>query len=572
MSTVKVPNSNTIISQNEIVSSNVSNSLSGNMDLIKSQVNNKLNDYINIKNATKILEVYSNYNGYIKLYTEIQSNFNINDIVYITYYGLEENKENDTFSLQNPITPDDLNKNFYLGYKVLYVNEYKNEVVINKYYNDIPKNYRLRNQYLSKVVCRNTMVYNDELDGVVMFDNSHILNGTFYKLGGRIYSIETNAETGIETESIISGATIYCNGIRTISDSGGTYLFDIPKGNNTIKVSSNGYITQDTEIITNDNNYNFDVMLSPGENKLIISIDTDIYTNNVIYYNSKYYKCANDTIKLYSSYTGYTNICDFNWYISRSGKTIKIATNNNKISYTSFENDDNVYCEVTDNITTTISNYLIIRNIDSNQILIESNKTSVSCGEEIIFKAKQCENNNYHWFGWNQLDASGNTIYINFNSTGETFKYNPIYNLNIVCFNTINFINNNIFSNNLLINVSGCSFNEIELATNDGDEYGKNLICANNEFNTYYTYKNFDTDTGVIIYKDQNLSIFADTGFYKNVIGNYRLWNKDTLEISKKFECYGNIETTTTTNDGITTTTTTFLYDFETIYVHIPNQ
>ena len=124
----------------------------------------------------------------------------------------------------------------------------------------------------------------------------------------------------------------------------------------------------------------------------------------------------------------------------------------------------------------------------------------------------------------------------------------------------------------MLINVSGCSFNEIELATNDGDEYGKILICANNEFNTYYTYKNFDTDTGVIIYKDQNLSIFADTGFYKNVIGNYRLWNKDTLEISKKFECYGNIETTTTTNNGITTTTTTFLYDFETIYVHIPNQ
>jgi hypothetical protein len=45
----------------------------------------KNNKYINVRNAVKILEKYSNWNGFIRLYTEVGSNFVVGDTVYITY-------------------------------------------------------------------------------------------------------------------------------------------------------------------------------------------------------------------------------------------------------------------------------------------------------------------------------------------------------------------------------------------------------------------------------------------------------------------------------------------------------
>ena len=80
-------------------SSNVSSSLSGNMPLIQSQINLKTNDYININNAVKILENYSNHEGWIKLSTEIENNFAVNDIVYVTN---TEVTGSTIFNLENP--------------------------------------------------------------------------------------------------------------------------------------------------------------------------------------------------------------------------------------------------------------------------------------------------------------------------------------------------------------------------------------------------------------------------------------------------------------------------------------
>ena len=162
-----------------VTSSNVSSSVSGNIDLIQAQINQLTNTYINVKNAVNILETYSNWNGYIRLYTEVENNFDVNDIIYITYteptinsattFSLDNNYNN---SLQlyydNPLVDDIREISF--GYKILYVNKSKNEIVINRHYNDITPGYVLSNQRLSKVSCRGGDFYNNISDGVVFYD------------------------------------------------------------------------------------------------------------------------------------------------------------------------------------------------------------------------------------------------------------------------------------------------------------------------------------------------------------------------------------------------------------------
>ena len=197
MSILKIKNKKPIFTITGVTSSNVSSSLSGNMDLIKAQINEKNNDYINIKNAVRILEKYSNWDGYIKLYTEIESNFEVNDIVYITY--TEDITESGVFNLENPSYPikniDEFKgftfNDFYNGYKILYTNPYKNEVVINRYYNDIPAGNKLKYQYLSKVSCRGGYFFNNIADGVI-----------FHKC-----NININLPTTTTTTTAISGST-----------------------------------------------------------------------------------------------------------------------------------------------------------------------------------------------------------------------------------------------------------------------------------------------------------------------------------------------------------------------------
>ena len=180
MPTIKIPS--VISAPTTIVgvpSSNISSSLSGNFDLIQAQINQKTNEYINIKNAVNILETYSNWNGYIRLYTEVENNFDVNDIIYITYtestvnsaatFSLDNNYNNLThLYYSNPLV-DDI-REFSFGYKILYVNRYKNEIVINRHYNDITPGYNLKNQRLSKVSCRGGDFFNEISDGAVFYN------------------------------------------------------------------------------------------------------------------------------------------------------------------------------------------------------------------------------------------------------------------------------------------------------------------------------------------------------------------------------------------------------------------
>lgn len=259
MPTIKIAAQKVTINTSGVESSNVSSSLNGNMGLIKSQTLQKTNEYINVKNAVKILEIYSNWNGYIKLYSEIQSNFVVGDTAYITYTS--NNTGETIFNLENPSIPDEGSNRFYLGYKILYVNQYKNEIVINRHYNDIPTNFSLKNQYISKISCRGGYLYESVSDGVV-FKNCSILNTGFATISG----IVRNGLIPIE------GALITIGGSNLISttDSNGYYIISAAKGDNILKCYSSGYITNTTTVNVNmDKKYIQNISMTHGTNNIV---------------------------------------------------------------------------------------------------------------------------------------------------------------------------------------------------------------------------------------------------------------------------------------------------------------
>lgn len=206
-------------------SSDVSSSVSGNIGLIKQQINQKTSDYINTKNAVKLLEKCSNSNGYIKLYTEVESNFSVGNTVYVTYTEPLP-LPTGCFNLENPSTPF---ADYYLGYKILSVNNSRNEIVINRYYNDT-SGLTLKNQYLSKISCRGGNYFEDITDGVVFFNCN-------------IFDMDFGTVSGLVSGSIVSGATISSEGISTTSDIDGKFSFNLPSGTKTILCSATGYVT-----------------------------------------------------------------------------------------------------------------------------------------------------------------------------------------------------------------------------------------------------------------------------------------------------------------------------------------
>ena len=258
-----------------ITASNVSSSVSGNMNLIQAQINQKNSDYINVRNAVKILETYSNWNGYIKIYTEVENNFQVDDIVYISY--IESITGSTIFNLENPSNPilsfDEFTgitfNKYYNGYKVLYTNLYKNEIVIDRYYNDIPAGSVLKYQYLSKVSCRGGNYFDSISDGIVFY-NCNVFNGDFATVSG--YVFETGATLAYSKSKIsnykisigIEGAIISIAEFSTTSDFYGYYLLIAPVGTNYLTCSLSGYTTYSKLItLTKNTNYSETIELIP---------------------------------------------------------------------------------------------------------------------------------------------------------------------------------------------------------------------------------------------------------------------------------------------------------------------
>lgn len=129
-------------------------------------------DQIGTINAVKLLPKVDNYNGYIKLYTELDSHIETNDIVYITYDGDLNNITLNDLILDNYNTVLNSNNNIYdlysTGYKILYVNKNNNSIVINKKITDIDPNKSLNDHYVSKVSCFNINIEKANIDSTLI--------------------------------------------------------------------------------------------------------------------------------------------------------------------------------------------------------------------------------------------------------------------------------------------------------------------------------------------------------------------------------------------------------------------
>lgn len=495
MPTIKLASSKSTIVTSGITSSNVSSSLSGNMSLIKSQIKEKTNDYINIKNATRILEKFSNYNGYIKIYTEVQSNIDENDIVYITC--VESSIDSETLNLANPTIPDEGADRFYLGYKVLYVNSYKNEIVINKYYNDIDINKKIKNQYISKVSCKNGDLYDNVSDGVIFYE-CNVLNGNFGTL------------TGIVSGSIISGATLLCAGIKTISDSYGNYSIAIPVGHNIVKCSAYGYITKTFDInILKNQKLNYNILMTAGINSITITGRT--------------MKCEYETLILSALTVGYDDPVKYQWKINRGGYVFNIGTDNYQIAYMLFEDNDIVTCEVTDEITKSVSNDLII-NVVPKQVTISSSTHIIYYGQYIEFTVSAiCYMNPTYQWKINNLVKSTSNIFL----TNE-LKNNDV----VTC------IVNGDVSNSIIVQVSYWSLYLGYSLYNDES------ACISST-SIYYTDNNVFLNSNRL-YKFSTGANYADSGYYSDGLYS-RYWDKSQLKFNNDYAICSNYTTTTTT-------------------------
>ena len=393
MSRLVISNTTPAATSSTALSSNVSSSVSGNMDLIQSQINQKLNDYINVKNAVKILETYSNWNGYIKLYTEVESNIVVGDTVYVTHteptydYAL-------TFILENPSTPYDSYgefSSFFVGYKVLYVNTYNNEVVINRYYNDIPSGKALKNQYLSKISCRGGEYYNDITDGVVFY-NCNILNGNFSNISGTISGATLSGSTVI-SNTILSGSTIYCAGLFTISDINGDYSLNAPIGTNIVKCYAPGYITDTfyTNVSSFSNELN--ITLTAGTNSITIISDT----NSI---------CSGGTVYFEAVTVGFDPPVNYQWKLNG----INIGLNSSHFYYNIFSNGDVVTCEVSDNINIALSNQIIISILSQSIVISAYPSDIIATGDLVTFSAyTSCYVNPIYQWRLNGINIFGAT-------------------------------------------------------------------------------------------------------------------------------------------------------------------
>ena len=498
MATIKIENPNPRSSISGITSSNVSSSLSGNMRLIKSQTINKNVDYINVKNAVKILENYSNWNGYIKLYTEVQSNFEVGDTVYITY--LSDTIDSLTFDLSNPLEPDEGGNRFYLGYKILYVNTFKSEMVINRHFNDIGLGYNLSNQYLSKVSCRGGDLFDDISDGVVFY-NCNILNGGFGRLHGVVSGLIAP----------ISNATILCSGLSDISDLNGNYSLSVPSGNIIVKCSAPGYITNTfTVTMTESNILTKNILMTPGSNSISIVSGIDTTGTTIC--------CYYDYIQFSASTIGYDFPVKYQWILKRSSN-INIGSDNPKLVYTGFQSGDIIYCTVTDSITSGKSNSISI-SLLTPTIYVTKTKTgitndtfNINYGDSVTLYANaQCYSNPTYEWRINNVIQSYLQSY-----TSTTFENSD----SIYC------IIAGIPSTTITANVT---YTTAQLGYSPFD---KSYACGTTK-NTYYIAGN-DFSTAIKLFKD-SIGTLADSGFYSGD-GHYRYWTSDTGTLTTTSIC-----------------------------------
>jgi len=144
-------------------------------------------------NSVKILSTLNNYNGYIQLYTELDSHIEEGDVVFLTY----------SRSLNKPIESDIVLDNFLYtidnglysefsdGYLVIYVNKNNNTFVINRKIETVKLNKSILHHYVSKITINDANITNGSIDSS-FFRYLELSGATTKWIQGVIYSGETN--------------------------------------------------------------------------------------------------------------------------------------------------------------------------------------------------------------------------------------------------------------------------------------------------------------------------------------------------------------------------------------------
>ena len=230
-------------------------------------------------NAVKLLPKIDSYNGYIQLYTELDSHIEIGSNIFITYSGdtTDLNIGTDVI-LDNYIymvySNDFIYDSFAQGYTVIYIDKNINSFVINRGIQTIPPNGKLFGHYVSSVVCNNVIMTGGVVDSTLI--KHGILSGNTINqcvmLGGDLENVTINDKYSV---NYLSLGLSYDNITNTYTKS----------------------------LSLNNNNYGYSYFYNMDHSLKNIDIST-----------GNYYNCSISTTKHNKISGGYFDSCDFGEY------------------------------------------------------------------------------------------------------------------------------------------------------------------------------------------------------------------------------------------------------------------
>jgi hypothetical protein len=241
----------------------------------------------NISNAVKIIPKIDNKDSFIKLYTNVNSNFLVGDRVYILSYNSgDTNADLDNYTYytsRSGTSYGEISCEQYLqGYLVKEIDINTNSIVINRLYSSIPdiSGITSDNFFISKTIIFNSTITGGELNGVVLKNTA----------------IDNSLENVKWIQGIVLGGSI--NNL-VLSDKYESMTLSLNSVVNNGGVSS--YYTY------NNDTYGYSVF--SGKTSLTINMPT-IY--NGYFYNSVLTGYFSSTPVNYPIiYNGYYELCDF---------------------------------------------------------------------------------------------------------------------------------------------------------------------------------------------------------------------------------------------------------------------
>jgi len=134
-------------------------------------------------NAVKILPKIDSYNGFIQLYTEIDSHIEEGDNVFLTFTG----DIVDSLNLDNSIYIDQEIDSYYskyaTGYNIIHVNKNINSFVIERKIFDIPQGIKPYDYYVSKISAQKLHISHMSIDSAIITTSDSIIDSCEWKQG-----------------------------------------------------------------------------------------------------------------------------------------------------------------------------------------------------------------------------------------------------------------------------------------------------------------------------------------------------------------------------------------------------